>query len=358
VASPASGVASDDLVQELTVVTNGSGVYTAYAFFTDAGSHKITVASGAAATKSVNVTVPAQANTQYYKVSVDDVAGMPGDTLIVSGKVTDMFGNPVGNVAVGLSAGSTTVGSLGATSATTNTDGLFSTTFASGSNSDGEVTLTATLPGGAPPATRVAGATWLANAGLTFDAGVLQSTGKITVKKAELTLTGPAKVTAGGNGAKFDITGTFLPNTSVDVYGKVSGSSVYQLMGSKETDEDGAYTFEVMPMVSTTYLAKSIGLSSGALSVTVYSKVSLTAKAMGGGKVKLSANGDPNVKGPLKFYRSVAGADPRLASMTSSAGGVGTVTVKVGKGSKKFYATFDAPGTNMGTSKIVTIKVK
>ena len=138
---------TDDLVKELTVVTNGSGGYQAYAFFTAAGSHKITVASGASATKSVDVTVPDQASTEAYGVMVDDVAGQPGDTLIVTGKVTDVFGNPVPSTIVNLDAGSTTVGSLGATSATTNAQGIFSTTFVSGSNSDGEVTLTATLAG-------------------------------------------------------------------------------------------------------------------------------------------------------------------------------------------------------------------
>lgn len=356
VAAPAAGDATDDLVKELTVVTNGSGAYTAYAFFTDAGSHKITVTSGATATKSVNVTVSDPTNSDAYSVMIDDVAGSPGDTLIVTGKVMDMFGGPVPNAFVDLDAGATTVGSLGSNFVQTNAQGVFSTTFSSGSNSKGEVELTATLDN--QTANRTPNAAWKANAGLTFDAGVYKDTATVTVANADLTLSAPDKVTSSGNGAKFNLKGTFLPGISVDIYGKVSGESVYQLMGSKETDEDGNYVFEVMPKKSTTFLAKSSGLSSGAESVTVYSKVSLTAKAMGKGKVRLSANGDPNVVGPLKFYRSVAGKDPRVASMTSSEGGVGTVTVKVAKGTRKFYATFDAPGTNLGTSKTVSVKVK
>jgi hypothetical protein len=356
VASPVAGDPDDDLVKELTVVTNGSGAYSAYAFFTDAGSHKVTVTSGATATKSVNVTVADPTNADAYAVKVDDLAGQPGDTLIVTGKVTDMFGGPVPGANVNLDAGATTVGSLGDIFVQTNAQGVFSTTFSSGSNSKGDVELTATLSGQSQ--NRTAAVAWKNNAGLTFDAGVYQDTATISVANADLTLSAPDNVTASGNGAKFNLKGTFLPSTSVDIYGKVSGDSVYQLMGSKQTDEDGNYVFEVMPKVSTTYLAKSSGLSSGAESVTVWSKVSLKAKALGGGKVRLTANGDPNVAGPLKFYRSVAGKDPRVGSLTSSDGGVGSVTVKVSKGTRKFYATFDAPGTNMGTSKTVSVKVK
>jgi hypothetical protein len=361
-ASPTTTSTSDDLVDSLTVVTDGSGNYTAYAFFTKAGSHKITVTSGTA-TKSVNVTV--SDSIDPYTVKVDDVTGSPGDTLIVTGTVTDMFGNPVPTNVVDLTTGGSAVGTLGASSVTTNAQGIFSTTFTSGSNSSGDVTLTAVLHahGGiafdsVTGATLVPATAWKDNAGLTFDNGKYTVDGKITVKQIDLTLTAPAKVTAGAAGAKFKIHGTFKATTSVDIYGKESGSSVYQLFGSTETDADGLYSFDVQPMVSTAYLAKSSGLSSGAESVTVYSKVTLTAKALGHGMVRLTANGSPNVKGPLKFYRSRPGTDPRLASFTSNAAGGGSITVRMSKGTKRFYATFDAPGTHKGTSKIVSVKVK
>jgi hypothetical protein len=84
----------------------------------------------------------------------------------------------------------------------------------------------------------------------------------------------------------------------------------------------------------------------------------LTGKSWSHNRATLSADGMPNAKGSLVFYRSVKGKDPVLKTMMSNASGKGTVTVKLPKGTRSVYAKFRAPGTRWGMSKIIKVKVK
>jgi hypothetical protein len=340
------------LTPTLDVVTSSTGTITgAYVFFTKAGTVKVTATAGSVTTDAT-VTTSAAAVGQRYTISVDDIAGAPGDTLIVTGTVKDLFGNPVPGYDPTLSTGTSTVGSLGDTTPTTNADGVFSTTFLSGSNQSGDVTLTATLTGLVADPTAVAA--WL-TAGITVPNGDFEETSTITVAVVELTLSSTPKLIGGGT-AK--MVGTFMPNTGVDIYSKASGAASYSLIDSVTTDADGKYTASSFLKKTTRFLAKSAGLSSPVDTTRVYSKVTLTGKSFSHRRATLSANGSPSAKGTLTFYRSVAGKDPVLKKMTSNSLGNGRVTVTLPRGNRYVYVVFRAPGTTAGKSKIIKIAVK
>jgi hypothetical protein len=348
--------ADDKLVDTLDVVTNASGAITgAFVYFTKAGEHTITATSGTA-TKTSTVTVDPPLSVNGYKITVDDVSGAPGSTLIVTGKVTDIFGNAVPSADVDLSTGTSTVGALGDSTIQTNAAGVFSTTFLSGSNQSGNVDLTADIHGltsnPKPDADLVA-------AGVTgLTDGVYEAKGKITVGATKLTISAMDKLVAGGAGAITKISGHYLPNTTVEVWAKQAGEGTYGQIDSVETDAQGDWGSSQRITKSTYFIAKADGLSSPSDLTELWSNVSLSTKALGKGKVQLSANGDPNTKTTLSFYRSIAGKDPLLKKITSSASGSGKVTVSLPKGVRSVYVTYKAAGTSLGQSKIMKVTVK
>ncbi len=343
--------ATDDLVKSLTVVTNASGVFNGgYAFFTKSGTMKVTATAG---TVSDSSSVTTEDSFDPYFVTVNDVTGTPGSTLIVTGTIKDAFLNPVPNVVADLSIGTSTLGAFGDSTPVTNAAGIFSTTFTSGSNQSGTADLVATLPGQSANAVPVAG--YLANAGLTIAHGEYMDTAKITLTELKVTLTTTPKLVGGG---KAEIGGTFTPNTGVDIYSKASGAASYTLLDSVSTDAEGGFGASYTLKKTTSFLAKSAGLSSPVRTTTVYSKVTLTAKAYKKGYATLAANGSPSAKGTLTFYRSVAGPDIKLKTMTSNSSGNGTVIVKLPKGSRSVYVKFAAPGTTAASSSIHKVTVK
>jgi len=346
--------ATHPLTATLEVVTSSTGTITgAYVFFTKSGTAKVTAtATGSAVTTDATVTTSAPAAGQKYTVMVNDVTGEPGTTVIVTGKVTDLFGNGVPAFVPTLSTGTSTVGALGNTTPTTNTEGVFSTTFLSGSNQSGDVTLTATLTGLVADPTPVA--TWLA-AGITVPTGDFEDTSTIAITATKLTLVATTKLTGGGT---THVTGTFMPNTGVDIYSKPSGASSYSLIDSVTTNSAGAYSASYSIKKTTAFLAKSAGLSSAVDITSVASKVTLTGKSMSHNRVTLLAMGAPNTKGTMTFYRSVAGKDPILKSISSNSAGDIRVTVALAKGTRTVYVIFKAPGTSAGTSKSIKINVK
>jgi hypothetical protein len=350
-AATPGATAADDLQKTMTVVTNASGVFSgAYAFFTKAGTVKVTATSG---TVSADASVTTDDSTDPYFVTVNDVTGTPGSTLIVTGTIKDAFLNPVPGFNANLSIGTSTLGAFGDSSPETNAAGVFSTTFTSGSNQSGTADLVATLPG--QSANRVPVVGYIDNAGLTIAHGEYMDTAKITLAELKLTLVATAKLIGGG---KAEISGKFTPNTGVDIYSRPSGAASYTLIDSVTTDAEGEYGAAYSIKKTTAFLAKSAGLSSKVDVTQVFSKVSLTGKSTSHNRATLSANGAPSAKGTLTFYRSVAGKDPVLKSITSNTSGNGTVTVKLPKGSRKVYVIFKAPGTGAGTSKTITVNVK
>ena len=194
-----------------------------------------------------------------------------------------------------------------------------------------------------------------ATAGVTIENGNYQDTGKITVAAVKITLEATEKMVGGG---KTQVGGDYIPNATVDIYSKASGSDSYTLLDSLETDDEGDFGADYSIKKTTYFLAKSGGLSSKSVKTEVWSKVSLTGKALGKGKLWLKANGAPSAKGTLTFYRSVKGEDPVLDKFTSNSSGDGETTVKLPKGERKVYVIYKAPGTGAGTSKTLTITVK
>ncbi|HST83692.1 MAG TPA: hypothetical protein VLL08_18310 [Kineosporiaceae bacterium] len=342
--------ASDDLTTSLTVVTNSSGQFSAFAFFTKSGVVKVTATSGTVMDEASVTTLD---STDPYFVTVNDVTGAPGSTLIVTGTVKDAFLNPVPNGSADLSIGTSTLGAFGDTTPQANANGVFSTTFTSGSNSSGTADLMATLS--SQVANPTASDDWVDNAGVTVAHGEYMDTATITLVTTKLTLSSTAKLMGGGTA---HITGAFTPNTGVDLYSKPSGAAVYSLIDSVETDEAGAYAASYFLKKTTSFLAKSAGLSSAVDTTVVYSTVKLTGKSYSHNRATLMANGSPSAKGTLTFYRSVVGKDPVLGKMTSNSFGNGTKTVTLPKGTRSVYAKFKAPGTVTGKSKIIKITVK
>lgn len=343
--------ASDDLATTMTVVTNASGVFGGgYAFFTKSGTVKVTATAGAATDFASVVT---DDSSDSYKITVNDVSGTPGGTLIITGTIKDAFENPVPNQYASLSIGTSTLGAFGNSTPITNAAGVFSTTFTSGSNQSGEADLTATILG--QSANEVAVAGWLTNAGLTIPHGEYMDTATLSLTEIKLTLAATAKLMGGG---KAKLSGSFTPSTGVDIYAKASGATSFTLLDSVETDAEGDFGAAYSIKKTTAFLAKSAGLSSKVVTTKVYSTVSLTAKSYTKGHATLSANGSPSAKGTLTFSRSVAGKDPILKSMTSNTSGNGKVTVKLPKGTRSVYVSFKAPGTAAGTSKTVKVTVK
>jgi hypothetical protein len=351
-ATSATPDATHLLTSTLDVVSSSTGTLTgAYVFFTKSGTATVTATAGTVHTTST-VTTSAPAAGQKYCITVEDAAGEPGATLIVTGTVTDLFGNGVPAYDPTLSTGSSTVGTLGDTTPTTNSAGIFSTTFLSGSNQSGDVPLTATLTGLTANPTPVAA--WL-TAGITVPTGDFEDDSTISVTETKLTLTSTAKLMGGGTA---HVSGTFMPGTGVDIWSKASGAASYTLLDSVVTDDAGAYAASYSLKKTTSFLAKSAGLSSAVDTTVVYSTVKLTGKSYSHNRATLMANGSPSAKGTLTFYRSVVGKDPVLGTMMSNSSGNGTKTVKLPKGTRSVYAKFKAPGTTTGKSTIIKIKVK
>ena len=351
-ATSATPDATHKLSKTLDVVTNNSGAVTgAWVFFTKSGAAKVTATTGAVK-DDASVTVDEPAYDQGFHIAVDDVAARPGQTVIVTGKVDDVFGNPVPNAYVNLSTGASTVGALGNNTPRTNSAGIFSTTFLAGSNQSGVVDLTATIDGLTADPTPV---TAYATAGITLTKGNYQDTGKITVTETKLLLTTTAKLIGGG---KAKVGGSFLPNTGVDIYSKASGAVSYTLLDSLQSDDEGDFGASYSIKKTTSYLAKSAGMSSKTATTKVYSSVTISAKSYSKRRATIWANGSPSAKGSLKFYRSVAGKDPLLKSMTSNSYGNGKTTVTLPTGTRYVYVVFDAPGTYAGASGTIKVKVK
>lgn len=344
--------AANELVKTLDVVTDASGVISgAFVFFTESGEATVTAKSGSV-TASATVTTLEPAGNQGYRISVNDVTSSPGSTVIVTGAVRDVFGNPVPNAPVDLSTGASTIGALGDPTLSTNADGIFSTTFVSGSNQSGEVELTATLAGQTANAVPDPA---FALAGIELEDGQYTDAGTITVAEVKIEFQATGKLVGGGDA---EVSGSFRPNITVEIFAKPSGAESYQQIDSLEADAEGEFGASYPIKKTTRFLAKASGMSSKVATTEVWSKVTLTAKSTSKGRATLAANGAPSAKGTLTFYRSVAGKDPILRTMTSNASGNGTVTVKLPKGERKVYVIFKAPGTGAGTSKSVAVQVK
>jgi hypothetical protein len=339
------------------LISDGTNPYV-QVVFTKSAASTITLTSGTA-TGTTGPVTPA-VSVDPWKITVNDATAAPGDTIIVTGTIKDLFGNGVPSYDAMLDLGATTVGALGASEVATNSGGVFSTTFVAGSNQSGIAALTAAIETAATSHTAMTtnpliGTAWAAT-GLTVDAhGEYTDSADITVSSTDLTLSATGRLNGGGTS---HLSGSFLPMTSVDIYAKASGETAYALVDSVRTDADGHYGLPIAIVKTTTFLARAGGLSSETATTRVYSTVTLTGKSMSHNHVTLRANGAPNVRGTLTFYRSIAGRDPILATMNSDVNGNGVTTVRLPKGHRAVYVVFKAPGTGAGTSTTLMIAVK
>lgn len=347
--------ATHPLTTSLTTTSNSSGVITAYAYFTKAGATSITATSGSV-TASVSGTASTALAGSAYTVTVDDVSTVPGDSVTVSGTTADAFGNPVPGV-VNLSLGSSTLGTLSASSATANSLGIWTATFTTGSNAaDGTATLTGTLNGLSADPTANAG--W-ATAGLTVATGDYQDAGTITVAEETVSLNAPESRTGSGT---VSLTGTTAAGLTVKIYGKNKGSDdAFALLGTAVADDEGAWSKSLTLSRSKTFIASINGddTYSDEDTTTVVSKVTIDqSKAKGKKRVTITADGNPNVEGTAKIYVKHEGHWDLLATVTTDDDGNFTKTVKApSKGTKTFKVTFKAPGTDTGSATVST-KVK
>ncbi|HEY6793929.1 MAG TPA: hypothetical protein VI248_04520 [Kineosporiaceae bacterium] len=359
VANPTTS-STDDLKTSLDVATNGSGAYTAYAFFTRIGTATITATSGTA-TKSVDVSVTQTADP--YKVVAIDSAVQPGGTSVVSGRVENGFGFPVSGAQVDLSLGASTLAALGATSVTTSSDGVWSTTLSGASDGDGQATLTATLHGQTTNVT--ADTTWLDDAGLTIPHGEYQDTATITVDPNinRTTVSAPASHAGAG---MVRLTGHAKPGATVEVYAKPTGTSTpFALVGVATAGTDGDWSDSEYVARTTTFYAKTTVSSSSTVTVVVtapsHTPRDTIAKAgctaLGSGKVAVSITGNGNGRTVVTVYQLVGTKWVKVTTVKVSSKGAASAKVKLGKGKRTLKLVYATPGKT-ATSKTVTVTVK
>jgi hypothetical protein len=302
----------------------------------------VTATSGSA---SDMATMTTDNSDDEYTVTVDDVSGMPGETVIVTGTVKDAFGNAVPGTTVDLSTGTSTLGVLGDIAPETNAAGVFSTTFLSGSNQSGTATLTATLDG--MTANPTAHADWENIAELTVADGDFEDTSTITIATVELTLSATGSIEGYGEA---ELSGSYKANTTISIYAKPHGEDSYDLVDSVQTDDDGNYGTSIAITKITSWLARSGEVSSEVQTTIVESKVTLKAKAKGRGIVQLDMNGDPNAERKTTFYMVGKGGKliPLKTVWTNEKGMARVYVVFKKKGAKTFRAYYAAPHTKVG----------
>jgi hypothetical protein len=301
-----------DLVTTITPASDVSGIFSAYAFFTKSGPATITATSGTATTTSTVTTV---VPTDAYTVTLNAAEVAPSSTTIVSGTVTDMFGNPVTAATVNISNSMTSLGVLSPSAPVTNADGGFSATFTAGST-PGEATLTATLAG--QSTNKKPDAIWTTTAALTplpAD-GVYTTTAILNVGAdvgTELTLTGPTSRSGYG---WVTLTGTADPLTEVDIHSKAYGTgSSYLWVDTVTADDTGAFSSMLWVNKSTVFIAKTSTKTSAAHTVTVSSTARLvTAYSHRHGRVYVVSVGGPKGYGYGTLYRVVNGQIVRMQS--------------------------------------------
>jgi hypothetical protein len=366
VAAPDSA-STDDLATQITVPSDASGVYSGYAFFTKPGTATITVTSGTA-TKSVDVTV--STSSDPYQAVAIDAAFEPGTTGILTGQVKDAFGNGVKDNWVRLSLGTSTIGTLGATEVKTNDDGVWSTTFVAGANSDGQATLTATLCQNAGTSctaaqtvNKTANSTWLANGGLKIADGFYYDTAKITVD-ANINKTSLAAPTSRVGSGSVKLTGKAKPGSTVEIYAKLAtGSYAYALVGVATADSDGDWTSTEYINGTTMFYAKTTVSSSAAVTVKVTvppvpptPKFNLGAKALGSGKVAITAVGNGDSRSSVTIYQVVGKKTVKVTTVKVDNKGVARATIKTSKGSKTYKVVYINGYKNGSKTIKVTVK--
>jgi hypothetical protein len=337
------------LVNSLDVTTNGSGTFTAYAFYTKTGNAKITATSGS---KSSQVTVAVQkpGNTERYMVSLNDVSALPGSTVVVSGKVVDVFGNPVPGVTpaqLTLTGDTVSLGVLG-TQSTTNNGGEFSATFIAGST-PGKVYLSAEIWGGVQQSPD---AGWLTTGGLTLPKSNSVATATLTIAPDSVSLNASSASVVGAKG--ITLSGTTRPNTAVDVYLKNTGAPL-ALIDSVTSGNDGKFSVPVTVTRNSTFVAKTATATSSAVTVKVTSTATISS-SIRKGKLRVTVAGGPSRSGTVQLWERLRGGKlVEVGKPVYTRYGAVTWTFKASNGTRIFRAQYTASGSQ--PSAIVSTQV-
>lgn len=336
---------SGGLTTTRTVNTAVGGTFGGvYAIFTKTGAATITVSVGdASETRSLTVA----AATDAYAVTIENVTGRQGSTAVVTGTVKDAFGNPVTATTVNLTMGSSTLGALTTASATTNAEGVFTTTMTLAGDQTGTATLTATINGQAANRTATA---WAAT-GVTVAEGDYQDAATVTVTAETVTISAPASRVGAGT---VTITGTTTANRQVRIYSRPTvAESAFGWRATATASGLGAFTVTLPISAPTTFVARTDAAISAEDSTEI---VTLTGPAQrtGAGTVTISGVAVPGVVVTIR--------QRPYGEATFTEVGTATADTMTGAFSMDVpittHTTFDARSANAVISPQLTVQVQ
>jgi hypothetical protein len=323
------------LVDTIQVTSNGTGAFTSYAVFTKPGAATITATSEGKSV-SLDEVVHAADWSDAYNVTINNVAGMPNTTTVVSGKVTDAFGNPVPGAGVTLTPDDVTTGVLG-NAGLTNANGDYSATFTSGATS-GTVKVTASITAGT-----LAG-TWASVGKLTLPAKAVDiANGTITIAPDAVAVAGPKSRIGAGN---VTLTGTTRPGAAVDIYKKTSAGLT--LVDGVTANGAGKFSSVVPVSANTVFLAKTSTATSPSITVHVTSTVKMSSKILRGGVLRVSVSGGPSKSGTIRL--TITHGTKTSSVKVTVRGGAASWQLKPGKGYTTVKATYQASGSDMSAA--------
>ena len=340
-ASPFTLAPQDDLRKVVSTSTTREGqLRPVYAYFTRTGLNLVTVKAGG---RSATARVIAPASTDPYRVSVGDAEGHPGARLVVMGAVLDAFGNPVPDLAAGLTlaVGDTRLGALHSDAVATDTGGMFSTAIRASETRRGRTTLTAALirsglPLAADPRPAPA---WLVLAGVQLPHGQRATTARVILSREMLFTATPALV----GGGKARLRGTAEPGSLVDIFARPAHLTRSQHIGTVMANRDGNWGIGTTIRTTTSFRARSGDAATAVLTTHVHSAQTVRARPLGEGRIRFTVHGRPSVRGWVNIYENGV----RVAHQRSNRRGDLTLTLQSEPGVRTFVVHFVAPGTTL-----------
>lgn len=190
-----------------------------------------------------------------------------------------------------------------------------------------------------------------------------------TVPRLDLTAAGDAVAggatlrltpTTGRGTTTVTLSGIAPPGSRVLLQRKDLGSSDSSYRTLRAVDAPtGIYRTSVVVTRSSTFRARSGSTVSAKSAVRVTSTVAFSKdRALGGGRYLLRANGGPNgARGTLRFYLSTSSGLKRIGTVVANTSGVGSLTWRTSRGTKKVRVYYDAPGCRRSGAATRTVRV-
>lgn len=304
--------------------------------FTKTGPAKITVRAGDA---SATITPSGAVATDPYILTAPPVTLEQGKSGILTGTVTDAWGNPVPGTTVELSGVTGGVGVLDVATVKTGSDGTWSGRLAV-ADKPGTGSYVAQLPGVAS-----AGAgRWLGTT-LTVPATVTGLAPSITVGATPEP--GALSLAASGAlaGQQIRLSGA-APDGQVLITARGAGAPPR----TWAVTASGGWTATYPATRTTTFTAQSGNRSTAPVTVVVSTRVtSLVAAQAGSGRVRISMMGQPSAS--ARYWVSVNGKHKIVTSSRQ-------ITLQTGKGLKVISVRVTAPGCQSGPARTIRKTVK